>query len=239
MLANADLSSGVGDHLVAVAGGEAPIAAIPTAALQSHDAFRDWATSPSFPEQVVVTYLNGEVCIDMSPDNLDTHNLLKGKVFRVLDELVERKDLGVLFADGCLLSNAFAKLTTVPDALFASHESLESELVRPTASKAQPGSHVELNGSPDWVLEVVSASSVHKDNQTLRDGYYRAGVKEYWIIDGRDEDLSFAMLVRGPNSFIPVAPEGGFLSSPTFNARFALTRRRDRHGFWQYSLSTQ
>jgi hypothetical protein len=36
--------------------------------------------------------------------------------------------------------------------------------------------HVELEGSLDMVLEVVSASSVHKDTVVLRRAYWQAGM---------------------------------------------------------------
>jgi Uma2 family endonuclease len=35
------------------------------------------------------------------------------------------------------------------------------------------------------VLEVVSASSVEPDTQTLRELYWAAGIKEYWLVDAR------------------------------------------------------
>ena len=43
--------------------------------------------------------------------------------------------------------------------------------------------YVELEGSPDMVLEVVSDSSVEKDNDVLMDLYWKAGIREYWVLD--------------------------------------------------------
>jgi Uma2 family endonuclease len=37
---------------------------------------------------------------------------------------------------------------------------------------------MELEGTPDWVLEVVSQSSVAKDTKWLRESYHKAGIPE-------------------------------------------------------------
>lgn len=39
------------------------------------------------------------------------------------------------------------------------------------------------NGAPDWIMEVVSASSKRTDYAVKLSKYMRAGVREYWIID--------------------------------------------------------
>lgn len=37
-------------------------------------------------------------------------------------------------------------------------------------------------GAPDWVIEVLSASTALKDMNLKRDLYEKQGVKEYWIV---------------------------------------------------------
>ena len=39
------------------------------------------------------------------------------------------------------------------------------------------------NGSPDWIIEIVSPSSKYMDYFTKLFKYRSAGVKEYWIVD--------------------------------------------------------
>ena len=38
-------------------------------------------------------------------------------------------------------------------------------------------------GAPDWIIEVVSPGSRHKDYFTKLFKYHTAGVREYWIVD--------------------------------------------------------
>ena len=82
-------------------------------------------------------------------------------------------------------------------------------------------------GSPDMVLEVVSTSSVQKDTVILPALYWKAGVREYWLVDPRGEEVSFDIFKRGEKGFERVKGRGGWLKSPVFGKSFRLTMRID------------
>jgi Uma2 family endonuclease len=44
-------------------------------------------------------------------------------------------------------------------------------------------------GAPDWIIEILSPSTSHKDHKDKFDIYENAGVREYWIIDPVDKYL--------------------------------------------------
>lgn len=46
------------------------------------------------------------------------------------------------------------------------------------------------HGAPDWVMEVLSPSSVVMDCRRKLEAYRSAGVREYWIIDPRGETVT-------------------------------------------------
>lgn len=92
--------------------------------------FRRWAWSGEYPERGWVSYLNGEIWVDMSMEQLFTHNQVKTEYTVVLGSLVRTEALGYFFADRVLLSNRSADLATEPDGPFVSFESLESEKIR-------------------------------------------------------------------------------------------------------------
>lgn len=46
------------------------------------------------------------------------------------------------------------------------------------------------NGAPDWVIEIVSASNSRHDYNTKLMQYQRAGVREYWIVDPFERQIS-------------------------------------------------
>ena len=102
--------------------------------------------------------------------------------------------------------------------------------------KDRRGQYVEIQGSPDWVLEVVSQSSVAKDTLELPVLYHRAQIGEYWLVDARGVEISFQILVRGQSAYEAIKPRAGWTRSPLFQRRFRLTRRLNRLGRWTYTL---
>lgn len=201
--------------------------------------FRAWALSKEFPERGRISFIDGEIFIDLSPEDLETHNQIRVEIGHVLPALNKKSKLGTFYANRALLSNEQANVSTEPDALFVTWESRESARVRLTPSESAEGQYVELVGSPDWVLEVVSDSSVRKDTHRLREGYFRAGIGEYWLIDARGDQINFQILVRGTTGFEPVTERKGWLASPLFQRRFRLVRERDRMDFWEYTLEVK
>jgi Uma2 family endonuclease len=202
--------------------------------------FRAWATSDDFPERGHISFIDGEIYIDMSPENIDTHNQVKGEITYAVIKLNKKEKLGKFYPDRALVTNVEANLSTEPNATFATWESLESGRVRQVPREDKVGKYMELEGSPDWLAEIVSDSSVRKDTKLLRQRYHWARVGEYWLIDARGEDIDFQILVWGELDYEPaVTSRGGWQTSPVFNRRFRLTRRRDRMGFWEYTLQVK
>jgi Uma2 family endonuclease len=48
---------------------------------------------------------------------------------------------------------------------------------------AQPDEHGVLRAVPDFIGEVLSASTARYDTGPKRDAYFKAGVTHYWLID--------------------------------------------------------
>lgn len=203
------------------------------------EGFRAWATSEGFPERGRISYIQGELWIDLSPAESSQHQPLVAEVSGKLYALVRELDLGRFFADRTLISNPQAKLSTEPDASFATWDTLQSGRLRYLPMKSDPKLSVELEGTPDWVLEVVSVTSVVKDKRYLRRAYHAAGVPEYWLMDDLGEAVDFQMLVHRPEGYVPVAAQDGWLASEVFPRRFRLDRDRDRLGGWRYTLRVE
>ena len=196
---------------------DVPPVRIPVSAL-THAGFRAWATSATFPANLSASFINQEIVIDMSPEEIDTHNKVKSESYRVIGGLVRHLDLGEFYSDRTLVSNIAAGLSTEPDAIFASWASFEAGRVRLVPRKDWPGQFVELEGTPDWVLEVVSRWTWQKDTEWLREAYHRAGIPEYWLIDARHDEISFQILRRRRDRYVAVASREGWCRSPVFEA---------------------
>lgn len=92
--------------------------------------FRCWAASKSFPKRGRLSYLAGEVLIDTSPEEIESHNHVKHELSRVLGNLARETGLGDVLNDGVLLVNADAGIGTEPDLIFSTWESLRSGRVK-------------------------------------------------------------------------------------------------------------
>ncbi|HEV3339274.1 MAG TPA: Uma2 family endonuclease, partial [Pirellulales bacterium] len=173
----------------------------------------------------------------MSKDQIFTHNQVKQEFNLVIGGLVKAERLGRYFPDGLFLTNDRADLASQPDGTFASHESLKSGRVR--LVEGERGGYLEMDGSPDMVLEVVSASSVEKDTETLREVYWRAGIPEYWLVDARGDRLTFGILRHESRGYVASRKQAGWMKSRVFDRMFRLTCRPDDAGNPEYSLSAR
>lgn len=197
--------------------------------------FRRWAKSDDFPERGWYSHLNGELWVDLSMETL-AHNQVKGEVDGVLRALAKQTGGGRFFGDRMRLTHVGARLSTEPDGMFVSYASLQARRVR----LAEGARSLEVEGSPDMVLEVVSPTSEHKDTVLLRDLYWRAGVREYWLADARGDELGFDLLKHGRKGFTATRRQaGGWLPSAVFGKSFRLTQQTDPLGVPVYSLDVR
>lgn len=203
---------------------------------QTLEGFRNWALSDEFPDRFKISFLNKELFVDMSPESIEEHNAIKTEICRVLANLARTQRVGRLFSDGILVTNESAGVSNEPDALFLTKETLRSGRVSFTPEKGRPQSSKEIVGTVDWVLEVVSPSSQRKDTKLLRDAYFKAGIREYWLIDVLGDEIDFQILVAGENSYAPVTPVNRWHWSPTFDRLFVLSREKDEDEIWEYTL---
>jgi Uma2 family endonuclease len=205
----------------------------------THAGFRAWATSGDVPEHVRTAFIDGEVHLDMSNEEYETHILVKGEITRAIMNLNRERQLGKFYPDGGLVTNEAAGVSNNPDASFVTWEGIEAGRVQLVPREGEPGQYVEMVGTPDWVLEVVSRSSVQKDTTRLRQAYHRAGVPEYWLIDARGAEIVFQILYRRRTGYAAAPQRSGWQHSRVFGRGFRFVRRRDRAGLWEYTLEVQ
>jgi Uma2 family endonuclease len=204
-----------------------------------HDlaSFRDWACSDDFPERGRIDFLAGDLEVDMSPEELDTHGLVKAEVATVLQLLVARPHLGHVYIDRSRVSSPGADLSVEPDVVVFFWESFDRGHVRKVPAKTRPGRFIELEGAPDLVVEIVSDGSTRKDLVGLPPLYAKAGIAELWLVDAREPEIRFEVLALGPGGYARVEPDAqGWTPSPRLRRRFRLQRREARPGHWSYRL---
>jgi Uma2 family endonuclease len=208
------------------------------AGIRGLEDFRRWARSPAFPEQGRIDFIQGRIEIDLAPRGLFTHSAPKTEIGCMLANRVKRLGSGHVFIGGSRFSSPAADLSAEPDVMFVSHESIGTAQIRlvPDGS-GRPRQYNELEGPPDLVAEVVSATSVIKDTKRLFRAYFDAGVSEYWIADARGDGLMFAIYRRGRNGFVKAPTDrDGFQRSRVMGSRFRFDRERGPNGVWIYDL---
>jgi len=197
------------------------------------DAFRLWCKSSDYPENGDVFWLEGTIWVSDEMEDFSTHNAIKTEVLTVLNAIVKANKLGFMFSDRMRLVHEKASLSVEPDVMYASLSSIENRrvLLEPNENERI----LEVEGSPDMVLEVVSDSSVSKDAE-LESTYFNAGVQEYWRIDARGDALKFEILRRGSDKFVPTPRRKGRLKSAVFDRSFELNVKEGLLGIPEYTL---
>jgi Uma2 family endonuclease len=202
------------------------------------ESFRRWSDDDAFPETGRFSYLAGEVWVDMSKEQLFSHNQVKSAINAILWVLVDTRAIGRYFSDGAFVSNVDADVSNQPDGTFVSTASVQQGRVR--LLEGRTNGHVELEGSPDMVLEVVSNSSVEKDTQLLRQAYARAQIREYWLVDARAEPLRFDILrLTRAGKYTVGRRQAGWVYSTVFERWFRLTQQLGPDDFPRYNLEVQ
>ena len=198
-------------------------------------AFREWTYSDRFPKSGLIAYLGKEIFVDMSPERLKSHGSVKTAVEGTVIPLVLKRKKGRVYFDRARVVNVKAGVSNEPDGVFASFKSIKNGRVCLVPTKDQDD-YIEIEGSPDWILEVVSRSSVTKDKKTLRECYFRAKIEEYWLIDARGAEIEFQVLIRGKNDYVPTKSSGDWQVSKVFGKKFRLRRITDELGDIDYRL---
>jgi Uma2 family endonuclease len=121
-------------------------------------------------------------------------------VFRKLDQFVLEKNLGeVFFAPIALLVDDYN--APQPDVMFVSNKNTNAF-----------GDDV-LVRAPELVIEILSPSTMVDDRYRKRKLYERFGVKEYWIIDPKNQSIEVLALKESSYDIISFAAEKGTIRS--------------------------
>jgi len=200
------------------------------------ESFCRWAVSDQYPERGRFSYLCGTIWVDLSMENLYRHNQVREAIGFVLGQLVREAKSGRFLPDEMLLRNSTADLSTEPDGMFVSYDALRSGRVQ----RIEEPDYLQLEGAPEMVLEVVSATSVHKDTRELRELYWRAGVLEYWLIDVRAASPHFNILRHGAKGYTATRKQaGGWVKSTVFARSFQMRQTTDPLGDPLYVLNVR
>lgn len=196
------------------------------------ESFRRWRLSEDAPDTGEIAFLDSYIWVDLTMAEFLTHNQVKAAYDYAIMNVVHPAPSGRYVPDRMILTNAQANLNTEPDGLFFAWETMRSGRLRLVEREGQ--GIMELEGTPDQVLEVVSKSSVRKDTVLLRELYFKAGITEYWLVDVREGVMSFEILQWTPEGYVAVPVVDGWIASKVFGKKFQLQKKCDPLGHPQF-----
>ena len=204
------------------------------------DEFRRWSQGREFPERGRIDYLQGDVEVNMSAEDLFTHGTPKAAIAARLHAMVVEDGRGTVFIGRTRVVSPAAGLSVEPDVVVVLRESLAAGRVRPVPSlPPRAGRYVELEGAPDLLVEILSDSSVSKDRTRLPELYARAGVAELWLVDARGKAPAleiWTLRPAGAYSRVPPDADGpdAWTPSPLLGCRFRLRRHEMKDALFVY-----
>lgn len=199
--------------------------------------FRRWMHSDDFPEEGLISFINGTIWVDLSMERFFDHGQVKAEIGAVLHLLVKQTRFGRFAPDGTRYSHLRSRLTTEPDGMVVSKAAFAEKRVKLVGGKK--GKDTELVGTPEIVIEIVSPSSVDKDTAWLMSAYHTAGIPEYWLIDARDGDIRFDIYRRGGKGYAAGRKQDGWVKSPVLGKAFRLVQGRDEAGDPEFTLEVR
>jgi Uma2 family endonuclease len=154
----------------------------------------------SLPEGTLCQLINNALV--MSPAPLDTHQKILGKIFAKLFTKIEERNLGELRVAPYDV-HLDAENIFQPDIVFVGKENINKIKER------------GLYGAPDLVIEILSPGNKKFDKRDKKDIYEKHGVKEYWIIDPADKQVTGYTLVN--DEFVQTSNDTATINSALVN----------------------
>jgi Uma2 family endonuclease len=131
-------------------------------------------------ENKKMEFINGEIVFH-SPV-IKRHNMASGSLYTLANTFVQKHQLGFVGIEKILVS--------------LTRNDYEPDICYFTADKARDFTPKQMRfPAPDWVVEVLSASTSKTDRTTKFQDYAAHGVREYWIIDPDNETVEQYELV--------------------------------------------
>ena len=190
--------------------------------------FRRWTQCNDFSETGKISWLNGRIVNDQSPERLFSHNLVRGECLRALANWNRRAKRGIILGRRMRYASVPADLATEPDLFFVSYASLRMQRARfiPSADRRD---FTEVEGELDLAVEFLSPTSKDLDQGELKQRYYAAGVKEYWIVDAMERPPTISIHSWSKDGFVAAKVSGAAARSKVL-MRWVTLQNRTRCG---------
>jgi Uma2 family endonuclease len=112
--------------------------------------------------------LNGRSIVNPAPTM--KHQRIARRLFRLLDSFVASRVLGEVWFAPC-------------DVVLSQFDVVQPDLFFVSTERADIVSEKNVQGAPDLIIEVLSATTAHLDRGYKQHLYANHGIPEYWLVD--------------------------------------------------------
>lgn len=165
------------------------------------------------------------------PDDGNRHEIIDGEHYVTPAPLTKHQRilanlLGHLYPH-CSQSKAGLVLVAPTDVVFSNTDVVQPDILFIATSRQGIVTRENIQGAPDFVIEILSDTTRHRDERTKRTLYERFQVKEYWIVDPELETVKIFRLQDGRYSVPEVSntKEPNSRLSPSVLPGFSIPTR--------------
>ncbi len=126
------------------------------------------------PESAPFQLLNGKLIFMAAPKI--NHQRISRNLTRFIDRFVEENELGEIFY-------------APTDVKFDNKNVVQPDLLFVSFARKEIISEVNINGAPDFVVEILSDSTAKKDYEDKMKLYGQYDVVEYWIVKPKEQSV--------------------------------------------------
>ena len=152
-----------------------------------------------FPEDKRYEIINGEVSVVPSPGR--SHQDVSRNLEFILWDFVKKNDLGFVY---------YAPF----DVVLSDIDVVQPDLIFVSKEREDIITEKNIQGAPDLVIEILSSSSNYKDRIIKKKLYKRFGVKEFWLVDPKNEQVTITCFGPGDEEESRIYSRGDLLESP-------------------------
>lgn len=142
--------------------------------------------------------INGEIVKKGAPN--PKHQLVSGKLFRAITTLVDKKNLGTV-------------LYVPLDVFMGEYNALQPDLLFVAKAREEIITSNGVEGAPDLIVEILSPSTMKHDRGDKMKIYRKHQVREYWIVDPKNQSIEVYQLKNNEYDLASFAVEEGEIMS--------------------------
>ena len=150
------------------------------------------------PDDERYELIDGELIMAAAP--VTPHQICQSELSHWLQNFVKRHDSGqILYAP--------------TDVVLSDTDVVQPDLIFISKARARIIEHANVQGAPDFVVEILSPATERRDWGAKRELYAKHGVKEYWILDPYNKKVWVMLLRNGALELVQTYGAGDTVTS--------------------------